>query len=195
MGDRIPVVGREALNKNEQRALGGFFVEAPISRDSYEHIQVQVPVGMHRVGAVFDERIGLDQPIADVLEPRNYSDARQGFYTEKDLSQRFGSHMVSYTAKIDAILLTPDTLYLVEIKTHNQGVEGMHDVYEGFGQILMNHDRFAEDYPSVYVAREVKQVLLVEQSAIDPELVAPSFKERDLILFDPTRGGTLVGSL
>lgn len=54
--------------------------------------------------------------------------------------------MASYTAKVDAVAVTDKIVWVVEIKTRNQCIKGMHDAYEGFGQVLMNRDRFREDY-------------------------------------------------
>jgi len=183
----IPIIGRENPNKNEQRALGGFFVEGP-PREDIELVQVEVPVGCQRVAEAFDEPIETDQSISDVLG------GSQGFLDEKDLSNLYGFRMVSYTAKADAVIITSDTVFMTEIKTRNQRIEGVHDAYEGFGQVVMNLDRFREDYPSVSDSREVKGLLLAEDSTVDVKLLRSSFTQRNVSFFDPRRGGFLIPS-
>lgn len=190
----IPAVGRDNLSENEQRALGGFFVEAPYSERALKLVQVEVPVGCQRVAESFDDSIETDRSLSTILSHRSQSDNPEGFTDEKELARRYGSRMVSYTAKIDAIIVTTETIWVTEIKTRNQRIEGIHDAYEGFGQVLMNCDRFVEDYPTVAQEREVKGLLLAEDSEVDTELLSPSLERREVSLFDPRRGGFLIGS-
>lgn len=190
----ITVVGGDTLNENERRALGGFFVEAPHSERALKLVQVEVPVGCQRVAEAFDDSIETDRSLSDILSRRSQSDNPEGFPDEKELARRYGSRMVSYTAKIDAIIVTTETIWVIEVKTRNQCIEGIHDAYEGFGQVLMNCDRFAEDYPTVAQEREVKGILLAEDSEVDTELLSPSFERCGVSVFDPRRGGFLIRS-
>lgn len=160
--------------------------------DDLELIQVEVPVGCQRVAQAFDDDLQTDTTVAEALSTRDYSDAPKGFLDEKALSNRFGFRMSSYTTKIDAIIITTDRIYITEVKTRNQRITGLHDVNEGFGQVLMNRDRFQEDYPSVAEEHELTGLLLAEDSEVDITLIQNSFKERDLKFFDPRRGGFLI---
>ena len=188
----LPVVGHQTPNQNEQRALGGFFVESDYNEDELALIQVEVPVGCKRVAQAFDDDIRTDTTVAEVLSPRDYSDVPKGFPDEKELSSQFGFRMSSYTTKIDAIIITTDCIYITEVKSRNQRITGLHDVNEGFGQVLMNRDRFQEDHPSVAKDRELTGLLLAEDSNVDITLIQNSFGERNLRFFDPRRGGFLI---
>lgn len=194
MSDELnpPVVGRQTPNQNEQRALGGFFVESEYDENEFELIQVEVPVGCQRTAQAFDDEIQTDMPLDEILAARNHSDTPAGFPDEKELSSRFGFRMSSYTAKIDAIIVMLDKIYITEVKTRNQRITGLHEVYEGFGQVLINRDRFKEDYPSVAKERDLIGLLLAEDSSVDIDLVQDSFMERNLRYFDPRRDGFLV---
>ena len=190
----VPIVGRDTPNENEQRALGGFFVEGPYSDEALDLLQVEMPVGCRRVSDAFNDTIDIDRSLSSVLAPRSYSDQPQGFPDEKELARRFGSPMTSYTAKVDAIIITTETVWVTEVKTRSQCIEGMHDAYEGFGQVLMNRDRFKEDYPTVAQEHDVKGLLLAEDSTVDTELLSESFERRDVSFFDPRRGGFLINT-
>lgn len=187
-----PVVGRQTPNQNEQRALGGFFVESEYNETEFELIQVEVPVGCQRTAQAFDDEIQTDMSLDEILAVRDHSDTPAGFPDEKELSSRFGFRMSSYTAKIDAIIVMSDRIYITEVKTRNQRITGLHEVYEGFGQVLMNRDRFIEDYPSVAGERDPIGLLLAEDSSVDINLVQKSFTDRNLRFFDPRRGGFLI---
>jgi len=102
--------------------------------------------------------------------------------------------MASCTAKVDAVAVTDEVVWVVEIKTRNQCIEGMHDAYEGFGQVLMNRDRFEEDYPTVEQERDIRGLLLAEGSEVDIELLEESFEQRGISFFDPLRGGFLISA-
>jgi len=187
-----PVIGRDSPNENEQRALGGFFVEGPYSGEEIDLVQVEMPVGSQRVADAFDNNIDTDRPISSILTEQPYSGQPEGFPDESELARHFGSRMTSHTAKVDAVIITTDVVWVTEVKTRNQRVEGMHDAYEGFGQVLMNRDRFEEDYPTIQREREVKSLLLAEGSKVDIEFLSNSFEQRAVSFFDPTRGGFLV---
>lgn len=186
-----PVVGRQTPNQNEQRALGGFFVESEYNENEFELIQVEVPVGCQRTAHAFDDDIQTDMTLDEILSARNHSDTPAGFPDEKELSDRFGFRMSSYTAKIDAVIVMSNEIYITEVKTRNQRITGLHEVYEGFGQVLMNRDRFIEDYPSVAKERDLIGLLLAEDSSVDIDLILDSFRERNMRFFDPRRGGFL----
>ena len=190
----IPVVGHQALNQNEQRALGGFFVESDYDKDEVELIQVEVPVGCQRVAQAFNKNIQTNLAVSEVLSTRSYSEKPNGFYDEKELSNQFGTRMSIYTTKIDAVIITTDRIYITEIKTRNQRISGLHDVNSGFGQVIMNRDRFEEDYPSIAEERELTSLLLAEDSDLDITLIQNSLTERNIRFFDPRRGGFLVSS-
>lgn len=189
--DRL-VVGSQQLNPNEQRALSGFFAESDYDECELELVQVEVPVGCQRVAQAFDDNLQTDTTVDEVLSPRDYSDTPKGFPDEKDLSTRFGFRMSSYTTKIDAIIITTGRIYITEIKTRNQRITGLHDVNEGFGQALMNRDRFQEDYPSTAEGRELTGLLLAEDTDVDTTLIRDSFRERNIRFFDPRRDGFLI---
>jgi len=188
----VPVVGRETPTENEQRALGGFFAETEYQSDDFELIQVEVPIGCQRVASAFDKDTTTDISLSDVLASRSYSGVPRGFPDEKELSNRYGFSMTSYTAKADAVIITQNRTFVIEVKTRNQRIEGLHDVNEGFGQVLMNRDRFQEDYPSVANAQPLTALLLAEGSDVEVELVRDSFTARDVALFDPCRDGFLI---
>lgn len=190
----VPLVGRDTPNENEQRVLGGFLAESPFSTDAIDLLQAEVPVGCQRVADAFDDVIYTDRSISTVLAPRTYTDLPEGFLNKKELSQQFGSRMASCTAKADAVAVTDEIVWVVEIKTRNQCIEGMHDTYEGFGQVLMNRDRFAEDYPTVEQERDIRGLLLAEGSEVDIELLEESFEQRGISFFDPLRGGFLIST-
>jgi hypothetical protein len=190
----VPLVGRDTPNENEQRVLGGFLSESPYSDDAIDLLQTEVPVGCQRVADAFDDVIDIDRSISTVLAPRTYTGLPEGFLNEKELSQQFGSRMASYTAKADAVAVTDEVVWVIEIKTRSQCIEGMHDAYEGFGQILMNRDRFKEDYPTVGQERNIRGLLLAEGSEVDIELLEESLEQRGISFFDPLRGGFLISA-
>lgn len=190
----VPVVSHDTPNENEQRVLGGFLAELPYSDDAIDLLQPEVPVGCQRVADAFDDVIDTDRSISAVLAPQAYTGLPEGFLNEKELSQQFGSRMASYTAKVDAVAVTDKIVWVVEIKTRNQCIKGMHDAYEGFGQVLMNRDRFREDYPTMEQERDVRGLLLAEGSEVNIELLEESFEQRGVSFFDALRGGFLISA-
>jgi len=191
--DSFPIISWDTPNENEQRVLGGFFVESPLSYDDIEFVQVELPVGAQRVANVLGKDIETDMPIEDALAPSEYSGKPQGFPNEKELSDRYGFAYPNHMTKIDAVVVTNDTVYVTEVKTTGERISGLSDINKGFGQVLMNRDRFVEDYPSVAEARELRGLLVAEESDIDVELIRESFSLRDVSFFDPLRGGFLLG--
>lgn len=189
--DSVSAIGREKLNEHEQRAFGGFLVESDYNPSDFDLIQVQVPVGIQRTAGK-EKEVKSDLALEEVLSSAEHVKSIKGFLTEKEISDKWGALRVSITAKVDVISVLRDCVYVIEIKTKEQGIEGMHDVYEGFGQVIMNKDRFVEDYPSVAEERETRAVLLGEDSTIDPALVEKSFIKQDVGFFDPRRGGFLI---
>lgn len=121
-------------------------MESDYGEDELILIQVEVLVGCQRIAQALDDDIQIDTAVTEALSARDYSDAREGFPNEKELSSRFGSLMSSYTTKIDAIIITTDRIYITEIKSRNHQITGLHDLNEGVGQVLMNRDCFQEDY-------------------------------------------------
>ena len=188
----VPTLSRKKLNDNEQRVLGGFLVESPYNPDDFELIQVEVPVGIQRVAKVFHKNIETDLTLSEVLEPTRITQTPKGFLTEKDISDRWGAGMVPHTANVDAIAIMKKFVYVIEIKTKQQKIKGIHEVYEGLGQVIMNKDRFIEDYPSISREKEIRGLLLAESSDVEIELIKETFINQYIGYFDPTRGGFLI---
>lgn len=189
----FPVLSWDTPKENEQRVIGGFFAESPLPYDDIEFAQVEVPVGAQRVARALGKDVETDMSMDEVLESTEYTDAPQGFPNEKDLSDRYGFAYPNHMTKVDAVIVTKDTVYVTEVKTSGERITGLSDVNKGFGQVLMNRDRFLEDYPSVAEARELRGLLVAEDSDIDTELIEESFSPRDVSFFDPLRGGFLLG--
>ncbi len=84
------------------------------------------------------------------------------------------------------------TIDIFEVKTRNECIEGINNVHEAFGQLLMYLDRFSEDYPTLVEEFTLRGAVLAEDSDIDIELIEPSFVKRGLGFFDPRRGGFII---
>lgn len=179
-------------NENERRLFGGFITETELDPADVVVIQGEVPVGIQRVATALEEVINTDLGLDEVLEPRTHGDCIRGFRTAKELASNWGFSKNWYTADIDCLLVTNGEVYVMEMKTRAQRIEGMHDVYEGYGQVMMNRDRFVEDYPSVAEEATIKSLLVTEDSDIDITLIENSLRERKVGFFDPVRGGMLV---
>lgn len=177
----VPTLSWRGLNKNEQRAMGGFLAESEYEPEEFDLIQVEVPTGLQRThGLDIDSDLALEEILS------------KGFLTENMISRRWGALVVAGAANIDAITILKDYTYIIEIKTREQKIKGTHDIYEGFGQVLMNLDRFEEDYPSICQEKNIRGLLLAEDSEIDVHRIKPSFIKRDIGLFDPRREGFLI---
>jgi hypothetical protein len=186
----VPIIGSESPTENEQRALGGLFVVGPDPETTYDMVQVEVPVGVQRALTDQNKTGDTDQTVGDVLDPRSYSGTPQGFPEERELA-RFGSGVTAGTAKADAVAITNDLIVVIEIKSANEAIDGLHDAYQGIGQVLMNRDRLVEDYPSLTDTHYVVPMLLAEKSSVSIDLLAPTLKKHEIIMFDPVKGGVL----
>lgn len=182
-------------NENERRLFGGFITETELDSADVDVIQAEVPVGIQRVATTLGEDIDTDLGLDEVLEPRTHVDCVRGFRTAKELANKWGFSKNWYTANIDCLMVANGTVYVIEMKTRAQQIDGLHDVYEGFGQVLMNRDRFIEDYPSVSTHAAIRPLLLTEDSDIDVELIRNSLQDRGVGFFDPVRGGMLVPAI
>lgn len=188
----VPAIGRKKLSEGEKRVLGGFLVEGPYNPEDILLIQVQIPLGIKRVAKAFGEDIELDLSLEEILEPSRYVDSVKGFMTKKDISDRWGAGFAGYVCYGDAVVVADDFVIVIEIKTKSQKIESLHDIYEGFGQVIFNRSRFKEDYPSVVEEKEIKALLLTELSELDVELIKKPFNQLKVGFFDPTRGGLLI---
>lgn len=189
--DDVPVLSRNKPNENEQRALGGFFAEADVDASTYHFIQSEVPLGLQRVANAFGIEIDSDCSRSDILTERQGGEPT-GFPTSKDISRKYGSGRQAYTTSADAIMVRDSTIDLFEVKTRNERIEGINDIHEAFGQLLMYLDRFSEDHPSLVKEYTLRGAVLAEDSDIDIELIEPSFVKRDLGYFDPRQSGFII---
>lgn len=190
--DDVCSLNTDEWNENEQRLFGGFVIESELEPENVDLIQAELPVGAQCVAHALNEDIDTDLRLDDALEPRTHADCVRGFRTAKDLSDNWGFSKNLYTGSVDCLLVTDGTVYVIEMKTRGQRIEGMHDVYEGFGQVLMNHDRFRDDYPSIGRDASIKPLLLTEDSNFDVTLIEPVLRHRGVGFFDPIQGGMLI---
>jgi len=190
--DDVCALNVAAWSENEQRTFGGLISETTLDPADVQLIQAEVPVGLQRIASAQNQAIDTDKNLNEILASQNHGDCIHGFPTAKEISSQWGFSKNSYSAKVDCLLVTTDTIYIIEMKTRAQRIQGLHDVYEGLGQILMNHDRFEEDYPTVLEKVSVMPLLLAEDSEIDIELIDASFRSRGVGFFDPVRGGMLI---
>ena len=84
------------------------------------------------------------------------------------------------------------TIDIFEVKTRNERIEGINDIHEAFGQLIMYLDRFGEDFPTLTEEYTLRGAALAEDSELDTELLEPSFVKRNLGYFDPRQGGFLL---
>lgn len=187
--ESIPIYSRNKPNKNEQRALGGWFSVFDPDPSEYRFIQTEVPLGVQRAAEAYGRSIETDCSLGDLSSSNWYGD---GFRSGKQYAQKFGLSIQQYTSNVDVVMVRQDGVDLVEIKTANQRIEGVGDLYEAFGQVLMYLDRFEEDYPTIAEGFELRGFILAEDSKLDVELVRPSLESRGIGYFDPVRGGFLV---
>lgn len=187
--DEVPILSRNAPNKNEQRALGGWFKVHGPSPAEYILIQTEVPLGIQRAANALNHSIDTDLSKSELVAGDRLP---RGFHTEKDISNMSGFGIAAATTRADVIFLKRSEIIVVEIKTANEPIDGSGDAHGAFGQLLMYLDRFEEDYPTLTNTHELRGFVLAEDSSIDPVLIEPSFQKRDLGLFDPLRGGFLI---
>lgn len=154
-------------------------------------IQTEVPLGLQRVSAAFGSTLDSDLSKSDLLSKR-YSGKPAGFPTANELSRKYGSGHQSSTSSADVVMVRGDTIDIFEIKTRNQRIEGINDIHEAFGQLLMYLDRFTEDFPTLTREYTLRGAVLAEDSDIDIEMLKPSFSKRNLGYFDSVRGGFLL---
>lgn len=188
----VPCIGRKKLNKGEQIVLGGFFSKGPYVPSDIHLLQYQVPLGIQRAAKAFNKDVKIDLNLEDVLKPSGGTGTVAGFLTKKDISNKWGTGIAVHVGYGDAIIILDRCTIVVEIKTSGQTIEGVNDIYEGFGQIIFNRERFKEDYPLIAEEKNVKALLLTEASKIDIELIKKPFIENKVGFFDPTRGGFLI---
>lgn len=189
--DGVPILARHRPNENEQRALGRFLAEADVDPSTYEFVQTEVPLGLQRVAKAFGIEIDSDRSREDILSER-YEENPTGFPTAKDISQNHGFGRQAYTSTADIIMVRDATIDIFEVKTRNERIEGVNDIHEAFGQLVMYLDRFSEDFPTLVEEYTLRGTVLAEDSKLDIELLKPSFVKRNLGYFDPSQGGFLL---
>ncbi|WP_089649970.1 hypothetical protein [Halobacterium hubeiense] len=189
--DDVTVLARDKPNENEQQALGRFLSEANVNPSTYEFIQTEVPLGLQRVANAFSIEIASDQSQDEILS-EGYGDQPAGFPTAKELSRNHGFGRQAYTSSADIIMVRDTTIDIFEVKTRNERIEGVNDIHEAFGQLVMYLDRFSEDFPTLTEQYMLRGAVLAEDSKLDIELLEPSFVKRNLGYFDPRRGGFLL---
>jgi hypothetical protein len=189
--DDVTVQSRNEPNEKEQRALGGFLAEADVDPSTYELIQTEVPLGLQRVANAFGIEIDSDRSKKELLGKRDRGQPTC-FPTAKDISRNHGFGRQAYTSSADIIMVRNTTIDIFEVKTRNEQIEGINDIHEAFGQLIMYLDRFGEDFPTLTEEYTLRGAVLAEDSELDIELLEPSFVKRNLGYFDPRRGGFLL---
>jgi len=187
--DEVPILSRDPLNENEQRALGGWFVVGESDPTLYDFIQTEVPLGIHRSAATLNRSVSTDLSRSELLAGR---DIPRGFHSKKDVAAFAGSGTAAGTVRADVVMVKKSEIHLVEIKTSQESIDGATDAHKAFGQLMMYLDRFEEDYPSLADTHDLHGLILAEDSTLDPRIIEPSFLKRDLGFFDPARGGYLI---
>lgn len=187
----VAILARNKPNENEQRALGGFISEANVDPSTYDFIQAEVPLGLQRIATSFGEDIYSDRTRDEILRESNQGQPA-GFPTAKDISRAHGFGRQAHTSSADLIMVRDTTIDIFEIKTRNERIEGINDIHEAFGQLVMYLDRFTEDFPTLVEDYTLRGAVLAEDSKVDIELLEPSFVKRDLGFFDPRREGFLL---
>lgn len=187
----VALLTRNKPNENEQRALGGFLAEADVDPSTYEFIQSEVPLGLQRVADAFGIEINSDRSWKELLREGTRGQPA-GFPTAKEISRNHGFGRQAYTTSVDIIMLRDSTIDIFEIKTRNEQIEGVNDIHEAFGQLVMYLDRLSEDFPTLTEEYTLRGAVLAEDSELDIELLKPSFMKRNLGYFDPLRGGFLL---
>jgi hypothetical protein len=187
----VSLLARHAPNENEQRALGGFFAEADVKSSTYEFIQTEVSLGLQRVANAFDIEIDSDRSREELLSKRRGGQP-VGFPTAEEISRNHGFGRQAYTSSADLIMIRGTTIDIFEVKTQNERIEGVNDIHEAFGQLIMYLDRFGEDFPTLIEEYTLRGAVLAEDSELDVELFEPSFSKRNIGYFDPRRGGFLL---
>lgn len=189
--DEVPKLVRDEPNDNEQRAIGGFIIEADVDPSTYEFIQTEIPLGIQRVADAFGIEIDSDRSQEELLRKRNTGQP-VGFPTAKEISRHHGFSRQAYTSSADVIMVRHSTIDLFEVKTRNERIDGVNDIHEAFGQLIMYLDRFIEDFPTLADEYTLRGAVLAEDSELDIELLGPSFTKRNLGFFDSRRGGFLL---
>lgn len=189
--DDVTILAQDKLNKNEQRTLGGFLTEADVDPSTYQFIQTEVPLGLQRVAEAFGIEVDTDRSQCEILR-ESHGGQPEGFPTAKDISRNYGFGRQAYTSSADIIMVRDSTIDIIEIKTRNERIEGVNDINEAFGQLMMYLDRFGEDFPTLVEEYTLRGAVLAENSDLDIELLEPSFVKRNLGYFDPRRGGFLI---
>jgi hypothetical protein len=190
----IRLTGPRVPSDREMRVLGEFirFLDTDATA-RFEIGQAEVPVGVSRVADCFDttETVDLDKGVRAVWAT-NDRGVPEGFHTMGDIAGEYGSRYASGAASVDFVATGETHTYVVEIKTGAESIDGIHDSYQGFGQAIMNADRFGEDYPSIAAETTIQPVLVTEAFNIRIELVRPSFEEHGVALFDTASMGWLI---
>lgn len=189
--EEVTMLARHKPNENEQRALGGFLAEADVDPSTYQFIQSEVPLGIQRVADAFGIEIDSDRSRSEILSER-HGGQPVGFPTAKNISQNYGFGKQAYTSSADIIMVRDATIDIIEVKTRNERIEGVNDIHEAFGQLIMYLDRFGEDFPTLAEEYTLRGAVLTEDSKLDIELLEPSFVKRNIGYFDPRRGGFLL---
>jgi hypothetical protein len=187
----VPLLTHHEPNENEQRALGGFFAKADVDPSTYKFIQSEVPLGLQRVANAFGIEIDSDRSREDILNGCSRGQPK-GFPTARTITRIHGFGRQAYTSSADLVMVRDTTIDIFELKTRNERIEGVNDIYKPFGQLFMYLDQFSEDFPSLTEEYALRGAVLAEDPELDIELLEPSFTKRNLGYFDSKRGEFLL---
>lgn len=185
MDVQAPILNGDQLSEEEQAVLGGFMKESSFVDLSTQLIQCEVPLGLQRLSEAIERvegeehSIETDYSLDQILSQHERTGTLEGFVSNRELSpQEQGG------ASADAIVVNEDEIGIVELKT--EGIDGLNDTHQGFGQLVLYQEMLGEDYPSLLQEMSLSLFLVVGEwdNRMAPELVAPTYRKRGINVFD-----------
>jgi len=157
---------------------------AECSFDGPQVFQVEMPVGAQRIANTGNASINTDRSVRDVLEPTGQTDRPAGFPFEKGIAEKAGARTVAGCVKSDFVLVNQDTVYVGEIKSSREEINGQQDFYKPLGQALDYAVRFSEDYPTIASECDVYPMIATRTIGVDIADIRPSLQAHGVGLFN-----------
>jgi hypothetical protein len=181
--DELFVKSVERPSEEVQEVLGGVAQWASSSFTGPQLLQVEVPVGAKRIAESGEGSVELDQSVAEVLTKERGGDTVSGLPFEKEVARDGGARVAAGCVKADFVLINHDAVYVGEIKSRLESIDGQQDFYKPLGQALEYAIRLSEDYPTIASETNIYPVIATPRLGVDLEDLSPSLRYHGVGLF------------
>jgi hypothetical protein len=167
-----------------KQVLGDVIGWAESSFDGAQVFQVEIPLGAQRIANTGKVSIDTDRSVRDILEPTGKNEQPAGFPFEREIAQNAGARTVAGCVKADFVLINQDTVYIGEVKSSREAINGQQDLYKPLGQALDYAVRFSEDYPTIASESDVYPMIATQDISLDIADIKPSLQAHGVGLFN-----------